>query len=274
MPHTSAYLSPQEALSTSGYFVQRNVISHEDCEAIRADLLREVERLAHDTSFNDHLLEPSAKENPLDAPLHERFRKLSHLQRLPEIWNRWLAHPNVLEIIGQHLGDTIYNKFASAFLKPARIGRETPWHQDIGLWRDQNVSAMNGWLAIDAATKDNGCLQVVPGSHKSDIIEHVTYEDSIHGELPRDLCQQLVVKHIELGPGDAVFWHSNLWHYSPPNHSDQARLGCGGVWINPAQVTECHKERSFHVVMKQGERLAHPGEKIGPQAHGQTSGDY
>ena len=184
-----------------------------------------------------------------------------------------MAHPAVLTVLTEFLGDTIYNKFASAFLKPAKIGRETPWHQDIGLWRDDNVHAMNAWLAIDPATRANGCLQVVPGSHHGEVIPHICYDDSIHGELPRELCTDLDIEHIELAPGDVVFWHSNLWHYSPPNYSDQARLGCGGVWINPSQRSECHKERSFHVVMEQGQRLAFPGKKIGPE-QSQDLGDY
>lgn len=273
MHSSSTYLSPQQALHEHGYFIQRAVLNDHDCALIRQDLLQEVQRLSQDAQFQDALLEPAAKAQPLATPLHERFRKLSHLQNNQAVWNHWLAHPQVLAVLTPFLGSTIYNKFASAFLKPARIGGETPWHQDIGLWRDQNTHAMNGWLAIDPANKSNGCLQVVPGSHRGDIISHIMYEDSIHAEIPRERCQNLTVEHIELAPGDVLFWHSHLWHYSPPNLSDQSRLGCGGVWINPQQRGECHQERSFHVVMEQGQRLSYPGKKIGPE-HQTQLGDY
>ena len=89
----SICLSPKQALQQDGYFIQRAVLSSSDCDAIRSDLLGEAERLAQDSSFGDALLEPSAKERPLDVPLHERFRKLSHLQRLEAVWNHWLGAP-------------------------------------------------------------------------------------------------------------------------------------------------------------------------------------
>lgn len=251
-------LSPEQALSKHGWFIQRQLLDTEAIAAIRSGLLDEVERLADQRRFNDALLEGGAREHPQQVPLHQRFRKLSQLQHAAVVWNRWLAAPVVLAAIRPFLGDDILNKFASAFLKPARIGGPTPWHQDIGLWRDQNVNAMNGWLAIDGASKDNGCLQVVSGSHRGEIIKHVVYDDSIHGEIPRELCTDLDVEYIELAPGDAVFWHSNLWHYSPPNTSEQPRMGCGAVWINPAQVAECHPGRKFYWAMRDGAAQPHP----------------
>ena len=74
-------------------------------------------------------------------------------------------------------------------------------------------------MALDPAKRENGCLQFIPGSHKTEIVEHVLYDDSIHGELPRERVAALKaergVEHIELAPGDVVCWHSSMWHYSP-----------------------------------------------------------
>ena len=80
-------------------------------------------------------------------------------------------------------------------------------------------------------------MQFIPGSHRTRIMGHIRYPDSIHGELPREAVQKMIEKHgihhIELGTGDAVFWHSNMWHYSPPNQSEQSRIAVSGVWTNP-----------------------------------------
>ena len=258
MKTSTTSLSPKQALLEDGYFIQRQVLSKQEVESIRQALHQEAQRLADQTSFKDALLESTAKDDPQAVPVHERFRKLSQLFNLAEVWDCWLANPRVLAHIQAFLGDTILNKYASAFLKPAQIGGPTPWHQDIALWRDNNVNAMNAWLAIDPSTQENGCLQMVPGSHTGDIIPHVTYEDSIHGELPRELCRDLNVVHIDLQPGDVVYWHSNLWHYSPPNTSDQSRMGCGAVWINPDQFSECHSEQSFYWAMRNGQQQDFP----------------
>jgi phytanoyl-CoA hydroxylase len=243
---------------TRGYYIARGVVESDRIGAIREALLAKATALAASRAYaSDKILEGVAKTDPDAIPLHERFRKLNALDDLPAVWNGWLAHPQVLAHVRGFLGPDILDKYASAFLKPAKVGGATPWHQDIGLWRDGNSTAINAWLAIDPATVENGCLQVVPGSHKGPVIEHVTYPDSVHAELPRERCQNLQVDQIELQPGDAVFWHSHLWHYSPPNSSEHGRIGCGAVWISPAQLGDLRMNR-LRWAMRRGVALAHP----------------
>ena len=242
-----------------GFYIARGLLSSEQTEAIRAALMRKAQAVANNGSYGgDRILEGVAQDAPDEIPLHERFRKLNGLDQIQELWDHWYAGEKVLEHLRGFLGDVILNKHASAFLKPAKIGGPTPWHQDIGLWGDRNEGAINAWLAIDPATKANGCLQVVPGSHKGPVIEHVTYEDSIHSELPRELVADVEVDHVELQPGDAVIWASKLWHYSPPNTSDQGRIGVGAVWVNPDQLSDLNSVNKLRWTMRDGERCAYP----------------
>ena len=168
----------------------------------------------------------------------QRFRKFNRwCHTAPLVWHT--VHAGAMVPMGQHyLGDDILLKFSSVFVKPAKTGAATPWHQDNGLWRDGDIEPFNFWMALDPARRSNGCLQFIPGSHKTEIVPHVLYEDSIHGELPRDRVAELQaqrgVEHIELEPGDVVCWHSSLWHYSPVNESPQGRIGIAGVYTTPA----------------------------------------
>lgn len=248
---------------STGYFVARGLLNTEQTEAIRTGLMRKAQDVAASGDYGgDKILEQDAQASPDAVPLHERFRKLNNLDLVPELWEHWYAGPAVLDVVRRFIGDDILRKYASAFLKPARIGGATPWHQDIGLWRDTNDDAMNGWLAIDASTRANGCLQFVPGSHTGPIVEHVEYEDSVHLELPREGCQNLTVDHVELQPGDAVFWHSRMWHYSPPNTSDQSRIGVAAVWVNPAQISQLTNARRLRWAMRRGNILPHPAPEL------------
>ena len=156
------------------------------------------------------------------------------------------------------LGDNVVIKYNSVFVKPARTGSATPWHQDNGLWRDGETEPFNFWMALDPATRENGCLQFIPGSHKTEIVPHVLYEDSIHAELPRDRVQKMLadhnVQHVELEPGDIVAWHSSLWHYSPPNKSDHGRIGVAGVYTNPEIIARRSRGGpNFRWAVKEGE---------------------
>ena len=211
-----------------GYFIARNLVEPSALAKIRVASL-------------DFIDNPGDLEQVLDPELvvrqgkgehlkhRAKFRKLQRLGRYrPTVWNNYYAHPNVLSIVRSLLRDDLLIKYALVFLKPTKTGGATPWHQDIGLWRDNHVKAANAWVAVDLASKENGCMQFLPGSHRDGFIDHVLYNDSLHGELPRDLVANLEgVVNIELQSGDVVFWHSYMWHYSSPNSSDQGRIGLG-----------------------------------------------
>lgn len=220
---------------SEGYFILHNVISVDLAAELRG-VIRNVIMLPEPGKFVD--IDPM---NPMeDTPQGRiaRYRKLGNFcVQSPLIWHNVFAGEKFLNITRHFLGDDIIVKFNSCFLKPAHTGSATPWHQDNGLWRDGETEPFNFWTPLEPATRENGCMQFIPGSHKTEIVEHVLYPDSIHGELPREAVKEMQQKHgihhIELDPGDVVFWHSNMWHYSPPNKSARSRIAIAGVWTNP-----------------------------------------
>ncbi len=261
-------LSPQQLhdLHADGYVIIRNLVNRTCVDTFKT----EVERIIrggpeiHPELFDLEKKARNGKENAI--PIGERYRKLKQLGTYNEtLWDNGFAHPDIVKVARDLLGESILLKFSSVFLKPARSGGATPWHQDIGLWRDDNHEALNLWMAIDAATRDNGCLQFVPGSHKGPVIPHIQYEDGVHPELPREACRDLKVVHVELQPGDVVFWHSNMWHYSPPNYSDKRRIGIGAVMINPQQIPQMNTEhnKALPWVMLRGQRCEFPSRQLG-----------
>ena len=253
----------QQQYQRDGYFIVRNLVESSAIAEIKATIL-------------DFIDNPGELEQVLDPELvvqqgegehlshRAKFRKLQRLGRYrPTVWNNYYAHPNVLSVIRSLLGGNLLVKYDSVFLKPAKTGGATPWHQDIGLWRDDHVEAANAWIAVDPASKGNGCMQFLPTSHHGGLIDHVVYEDSLHGELPRELVSNLEeVVDIELEPGDVVFWHSYMWHYSPPNTSDQGRIGMGAVWASLEQAQTSKGVKEYFWVMKDGQPLPHPPEKL------------
>ena len=116
-------------------------------------------------------------------------------------------------------------------------------------------------MALDPATRANGCLQMIPGTQHAPIATHVLYDDSIHGEIPHETVDAWKreyggvggVHHIELQPGDMVCWHSSVAHYSPPNTSENGRIGIAGVYTTPQHVGEHSRFRTYQWCMKGGE---------------------
>ena len=114
-------------------------------------------------------------------------------------------------------------------MKEPRVGGAWEWHQDYGYWYknqflfpDQMVSVM---VAINAATVENGCLQVIRGSHKLGRVEHGFAGEQVGADQTMvDNClKTMELVYVELQPGDTLFFHSNLLHRSDANLSDKPR---------------------------------------------------
>lgn len=113
--------------------------------------------------------------------------------------------------------------------KEPRVGGAWEWHQDYGYWYknefllpDQMMSVM---VAITDANSENGCLQVIKGSHKMGRVEHGFAGEQV-GASQRyvDLAlKTMELVYVELAAGDVLFFHSNILHRSEANLSDRPR---------------------------------------------------
>jgi ectoine hydroxylase-related dioxygenase (phytanoyl-CoA dioxygenase family) len=128
------------------------------------------------------------------------------------------------------LGDGEVCHFHSKLMqKEPKVGGAWEWHQDYGYWYkngflypDALISVM---LALTEATKENGCLQVLKGSHKMGRFEHLFAGEQQGADMPfveeaLKICEKI---YVELKAGDALFFHSNLLHMSEANLSDKPR---------------------------------------------------
>ena len=113
--------------------------------------------------------------------------------------------------------------------KEPRVGGAWEWHQDYGYWYknqfmfpDQLISVMT---ALTKATKENGCLQVIRGSHKLGRVNHGFSGEQVGADMVmvNNALRTMELVYCELAPGDALIFHSNLLHRSEANLSDQPR---------------------------------------------------
>ena len=126
------------------------------------------------------------------------------------------------------LGGEVYHYHSKMIMKDARVGGAWTWHQDYGYWYRNGV--LFPWLvsvsiAVDPATRENGCLQVIARSHELGRIDHVLSGDQAGADMERvtAVLERLPVVHCEMAPGDAVFFHPNLLHRSDMNRSEHPR---------------------------------------------------
>ena len=123
------------------------------------------------------------------------------------------------------MGEPCYHWHSKLTVKPPGCEARIDWHQDYTSWYDDGVmfpQLLTVGVAIEPATKANGCLQLVPGSQR---IGRMNYEDHAIYEKRVDRAKEkLDVVHCEMDTGDAVFFHCNTLHGSAMNTSDSSRL--------------------------------------------------
>jgi len=126
------------------------------------------------------------------------------------------------------LGGEVYHYHSKMIMKDARVGGAWAWHQDYGYWYQNGVLfplLTSAFIAVDPATRENGCLQVLKGSHLLGRIDHVLTGDQAGADLERvkEIEKRLERVYVEMDPGDVLFFDCNLLHRSDQNHSDKPR---------------------------------------------------
>ena len=182
------------------------------------------------------LLSRAAKEdNELDRRSFGRADGEGGVVRL-SLWN----HPGdgiygmfarcerVVRSCEKLLGGEVYHYHSKMILKDPKVGGAWAWHQDYGYWYQNGVLfplLTSAFIAVDPCRKENGCLQVLKGSHHCGRINHVLTGDQAGADREHvdELTKRLELVYVEMDPGDALFFHANILHRSDQNRSENPR---------------------------------------------------
>lgn len=138
-----------------------------------------------------------------------------------DVLTTYAEHATLLHVVSQFVGSDVTAMHSMLINKPPGTDEHPP-HQDLYYFpfrpADKIVAA---WTAIDSATIENGCLFVVPGSHKEETIHEHDYT-SVQSKMYHGILDPAVAPHgkrvyLEMSPGDTVFFHPYLVHGSGPN---------------------------------------------------------
>ena len=168
-----------------------------------------------------------------------------------------LSHPNLVEkaasILGPHLVLWRTNFQIKAPLSQQEDwDTEVPWHQDCAYFQPSPNVILSAWIAVDDTTRTNGCMQVLPGSHKR-LYPHITTPEAevfAKAADPSSYDPSAAV-HIELKAGEFVFFNESTLHYSPPNKSETRRFGITPRLTVP--FVDVGRREQIEVLMVKGE---------------------
>ena len=142
-------------------------------------------------------------------------------------WAYALAtHAALLDVVENFLGPDLVIDGTLVFYKPPHDGSYASWHQD-SVYSGWHLTA---WIALTSSNRNNGCMRVVPGSHKLGLMEHDNVENDPNllnrrGEVIRMDVKESDAIDVVLRPGEMSLHHTNIVHGSNPNTSDGPRIG-------------------------------------------------
>jgi non-haem Fe2+, alpha-ketoglutarate-dependent halogenase len=185
----------------------------------------------------------------------------------PFIWEIAIR-PAILDVVEAVVGPDILLLATHFFCKYGQTEKHVDWHQDVTYWGLEPPFAVTAWVAVDDSDVENGCMRVIPGSHREGIREHGKSERtgnllSINQAVPVTDEEESRAVNLELRAGEMSLHHGALIHGSLPNRSERRRCGLTLRYVPPTvrPVSLNSIGKSWNAVLVRGEdRYKHFGE--------------
>jgi phytanoyl-CoA hydroxylase len=161
------------------------------------------------------------------ARAEEGIAKIQDLQEDPLLFQEYVCNRRLLDWVEALLGPDLKAVHTMLINKPPHVDGRHPLHQDLLYFPFRPADGIvAAWTAIDRCTPENGCLVAVPGSHRGPLLEHANpdWEWLNRGYFgARGVGADTERVHLEMEPGDTVFFHPLLLHGSGHNRTEGYR---------------------------------------------------
>ncbi len=212
-------LSPEQIsfYHENGYLVVEDLLSAGELSALQRVTDDFVER-SRGVSQHDDVYDLEANHSP-ERP---RLRRIKNPIAQHEVYDQTLRHPGILDRVEQLIGPGVRRQNTKLNMKEPDHGSAVEWHQDWAFYPHTNDDVLAVGVCLDDMTEENGCMLMVPGSHKGELYSHhengvfvgaVSDPDFEPGETAKCLVKA----------GGITIHHARTLHASTPNHSANPR---------------------------------------------------
>lgn len=173
---------------------------------------------------------------------------------------RMATHPNVLDAVESVFGPNLLLWDSGWFAKMPGDQKYVSWHQDATYFGLHPPKVVTAWIALSESIPDNGCLRVIPESHKNPILPHL---ETFGAQNALSRGQEIAVEvdekqavDIVLHPGEMSLHDVALIHGSKANTSDQPRIGIAVRYV-PTEVVQDGDVRQFALLVRGKDEFGH-----------------
>ena len=180
-----------------------------------------------------------------------------------------VRHKRILDVVESLIGPDILVFHTTVWFKHPGTGDYVPWHQDATYFGLDPYEHVTAWVALTESTRQNGCVEIMPGSHSLGQKPHRDDRDqsamlSRGQTLSIDLNESLAAPLL-LSAGEVSFHHTLLMHRSAPNNSPKPRVGFGISFI-PTRVRHTTKTRLSATLVRGVDNFGHFDPEPSPTA--------
>jgi phytanoyl-CoA hydroxylase len=221
--------SPQqlEQFDRDGFVIARASVQQASCEAMKAAALRDLAAGVQPLEYEAQVRYPGAPAS-LEAPGGRTVRRLLQACARDEVYRTFATSPEIAQRLRALLGPRLLLSQAHhncVMTKNPAFSSATGWHQDIRYWSFGKPDLVSVWLALGPEHEENGCLWLVPGSHRMDFRNEQYDDDRFFradiGENSRILQTKVAA---ELDEGDVLFFHCRLLHSAGQNRTGLSKF--------------------------------------------------
>ncbi|MEU4608090.1 phytanoyl-CoA dioxygenase family protein [Kribbella sp. NPDC023972] len=214
----------KDEFDSNGYTLVRGLFGTDEAERLRDHYMELRKRGSNPHDFAGHT---SNSRDPL-----RRYPRMAQMHRWDDVSLRWLIDARLDEVMTVLLGRSPYAVQTMIYFKPPG-SRGQALHQDNFYLKAEPGTCIAAWMALDRVDRANGCLEVVPGSHRWPILCTEKADTKVSfTDITVPLPEPDAAVPVEMEPGDVLFFHGALVHGSAPNvTTDRFRRALIGHYI-------------------------------------------
>ncbi len=223
-------LSPEDIahFHQNGYLVLRQMIDLALLNEIRNETKNHLSLRLPPFELEAELGYPKAPKSP-EAEGGHTIRRLLLAYSRNRAFREWAKNRVVKSILQQLLDSEevllVQSHHNCVMTKQPQYSSLTSWHRDIRYWCFSSDELINSWLALGTESNENGCLKVIPGSHRlSTDADMVDEELFLKADHPKAESLIATAVDVELSAGDVLFFHAGIFHAANHNQTDQAKF--------------------------------------------------
>lgn len=222
MPHQNSLPDIASFYHEHGYVVVEHLLSPAELAALDERTRAIASGRVTEFPRSDIELEPGAVDIGVDT-----VRKLNRCAANDAVFFQHAGHARILDVVASLIGGDIKLYESQCFMKPPG-GVEKPHHQDSAYFPIEPPDLVTCWTALDDVTLENGCLWVIPGSHRAGLLDHGRewrVGERLDRQIPEELIDRSRETPVTMPAGSCSFHHGRLIHRSGANRGERSRRG-------------------------------------------------